>query len=482
MSKILTTILCLVLFLQGVKAQDANYWSSSYNPAGFLTPGAVIAFNRDSGVMFLNPALLAYNNKNSASISGSIYQYSRINIKNGIGTGFNLNSTSASIIPQIISATISIKGKHPFTVGYALTHNPVVGYQTTQQRDARFNVLDDSYSPGNENFLGQYKKQNSINETSGILSGGFKISDHFALGITAEGQIRKQTFDLDYSARALYNTTSLTSLPPIANAEESYLASYFNVGIKFKTGLSYDEGNNHLGLTLSSPLLHITGTANILSDNMLNNIRFVSPADTINILANSRQQKLKSKYKVPFSVGFGYAYDYGKGQLYFSTEYFTKVNEYNIITPKAQSFVRGEDEDGDGGILTPEFLKFKDARNAVINFGIGASYLLKPDVTGFLSLHTDFNYANNSLYKDDEGYATNVGYYNIYHCQVGANVKKRKFNLRAGLLLSYATTNKYVQSYNFDNPNEDNFLEGTPVNTSASHFLVGLMLAYIHNL
>jgi hypothetical protein len=476
--KIVIIFFCLVLLLQGVKAQDANYWSSSYNPAGFLTPGAVIAFNRDSGVMFLNPALLAYSNKSSASISGSIYQYGNIKIKNGVGTGLDLKSTSASIIPQMISATISLKGKHPFTVGYALTHNPVMSYEATQQRDARFNVLDDSYSPGNESFLGQFKRLNSINETSGIISGGFKASDHFAVGISAEGQLRKQSFNSDFSSRALYNTNSGgLSLPPIANAEESYLASYFHAGIKFKAGLSYDADRSHLGLTISSPLLHLTGSASILSDNVAGNIRFVG--DTLNILANSRQQKLKATYKMPLSIGFGYAYDYKNGQIYFAAEYFNKVNEYNLITPRNESFVRGDVPLDDFGSSS---LKFKDVRKSIFNFGIGASYLLQPDVTGFLSLHTDFNYADNGLYKDSDGYASNTAYYNIYHCQIGANIKKRKFNFRTGLLLSYGTTNKYMQYVNFDNPNENNTLAGDPINTKASQFSVGLMLSYIHNL
>ncbi|MDR6940800.1 hypothetical protein [Mucilaginibacter pocheonensis] len=477
MSKIFITFLCLVALLQGVKAQDANYWSSSYNPAGFLTPGAVIAFNRDSGVMFLNPALLAYSTKSSASISGSIYQYGNIKIKNGVGTGLNLKSTSASVIPQMISATITLKGKHPFTVGYALTHNPVMSYQATQQRDGRFNVLDDSYSPGNESFLGQFKRLNSINETSGIISGGFKVSDHFAAGVSAEGQLRKQSFNSDFSSRALYNTNSGgLSLPSIANAEESYLASYFHAGVRFKGGLSYDAGRSHVGLTISSPLLHVAGNANILSDIVANNIRFAS--DTLNVLANTRQEKLKATFKMPVSLGFGYAYDLKNGQIYLAAEYFNKMNEYNLITPRDESFIRGDIPD----LATSSSLKFKDARKSVFNFGIGASYLLQPDVTGFLSLHTNFSYADNSLYKDSDGHASNTAYYNIYHCQVGANLKKRKFNFRTGLLLSYGATNKYKQYINFDDPNENNVLGGNPINTNASYFSVGLMLSYIHNL
>ena len=480
MIKYLTTLLMVLLFTQALKAQDANYWSSNYNPSGFLTPGAVIAFNRDSGVMFLNPALLAYSTKNTASINASIYQYGRINVKNGAGTGLDLKSTSASIIPQMISATISLKGKHPFTLGYALTHNPVITYRANQQRDATLNVLDDSYSPGNEYFLGQYKNVNSINETSGLISGGFKASDHFAIGLSAEGLIRQQDYDYDVSSRALYNTSGLL-LPQFSNMQETYSASYYNIGIRFKGGFAYDNERHHIGLTISSPLMHVTGNGSILIDNEISDLIIPQQGDTINLLTNSRQRNLKVNYKSPLSVALGYACDYKMGQVYIVAEYFSKVGEYDIITPKNQGFIKGVDTGDD--LITPEFLKFKDARKFVINFGIGASYLLKPDLMGYLAFHTDFNYAAKNLYNpDDNGYRSNTANYNIYHCQVGTNVKKRKFNLRTGLLIAYGTTSKYLQTVNFDNPNEANYLSGDPGNTKASRLSLGVMVSYIHNL
>ncbi len=46
--------------------------------------------------------------------------------------------------------------------------------------------------------------------------------------------------------------------------------------------------------------------------------------------------------------------------------------------------------------------------------------------------------------------------------QLGANVKRRKFNLRPGLLLSYGASNKYMQAINFDNPKDTNLLVGEP--------------------
>ena len=115
----------------------------------------------------------------------------------------------------------------------------------------------------------------------------------------------------------------------------------------------------------------------------------------------------------------------------------------------------------DEAIYTPDFLRLADARKSVINFGVGVSYLLKPDLTGFLSLYTDFNNISQNAFNNDFiGTSPYTSYYDVYHCQTGINIKKRKFNFRAGLILAYGSTNKYMQTVNFDHPNEDNFLVG----------------------
>lgn len=477
MRKIIIVLFYFVIIFKTAIAQDANYWSSSYNPAGFLTPGAVVAYNRDSGVLFLNPALLANNTKNTASISGSVYQYNKIKIKNGVGTGLDLTSKNTHIIPQIVSASLFFKGEHPFTVAYALIRNPIIDYQVTQQRDARFNVLDDSYSPGDEFFLGQFKRINKIDETAGILSAGYKASKQFSIGFSAEGQVRKQTFSSDFSSRALFNVTSKELLPPFTNVEESYLATYTHVGIRFKAGAAYDAGLNHVGITVSSPLLHVGGKAGILSDLVITDLNL--DGDTISFLANARQVKLKSTFKMPLSIAFGYARDFKKGQIYFAAEYFNRIKDYNIIKPRDGNFIRG---DVPLDVSSATALQFKDGRRAIMNVGLGASYQLRAGVTGFLSVSTDFNYADSSLYKNEDGYISNTANYNIYHSQAGVNIKKRNFNFRAGLLFAYGTTKKYAQFINFDNPNENNTLVGDPVKTRANYLSAGLLLSYIHNL
>jgi hypothetical protein len=480
MLRICITVFFITLFLKQSLAQDANYWSSNYGPGGFFSPGAVIANNKDSGVMFYNPALLAYTNKNSASISANIYQYESINIKNGAGTGHNLKSTSIKIIPLMVSGTIALKLKKPFTIAYALINDPVINYLSSQRRDERFNVLNDSYSPGPEFYVGQYTAQNTITNTTGILSTGFKIAPGLAAGISFEGMIRKQNYREDFLSRAFINSSDSNSSQPIAGDDVSYQVTYTHIGLRFKAGLSYDIGRSHFGITLSSPLVGLYGTGTLVSDQLITNIKDPYSNLFYSFMANTRQTSLHPKYKMPFSVALGYSYDYGPGQIYLAAEYFSKINQYRIITPRDEYFVRPDT--GNNNVLTSALLQFKDAHKSLVNFSLGISYELRPAVMGFFSLRTNFTYADEGLYTNSSGFTANSSAWNDYHSQIGINVKKRKFNFRAGLVFTYGTTNKYLQPINFDNPNEDNILQGNPVLTKATHFSAGLMLGYIYNL
>ena len=478
MEKLLPSLF-FILVMGAAAAQDAHYWSSSYGPGGFLVPGATIARNNDSGVLFYNPALLAYNTKNAASISGSIYNFQSTKIKNGAGTGLNLNSTAESVIPGIVSNTIYLNLKNkPITVAYALINDPLINYSASQRRDAKFNVLNDSYSPGTEYFVGQYAISNSVNQTSGVLAFGKNITPKLAAGLSFTVNIRKQSSLLDYKSRALVNSGN-PNFPPIVNVSEYFQYHALNIGLGIKAGFAYDLAErHHLGLLISAPLVRLYSTADILSDNIINNLQLV-PGDTVYLLANAKQTKLKSKWKVPLSTAVGYTYDYGRGQIYVAAEYFAKVKDYNVITPRNEYFLRPDT--GNNG-QTSTLINVKDARKAIVNFALGITFPLKDAVTGFCSLRTDFNYASKNLYNTSDGYIVNTASWNLYHAQLGANFKKRKFNMRSGLLLSYGSTNAYRQGVNYDNPNESNILIGEKGLTKATRFSAGIMIAYIHNL
>jgi hypothetical protein len=203
---IILLVLFFILTVRQVPAQDANYWQSNYGPGGLLTPGATLANDNGRGFFYYNPALLAINPKSSVSLSASIYQYEWLKVKDGVGKGLDLKSRNFKINPQMVAGTIAFKKKKTFAFGYALMHNPVISYQTTQRQDKQMQVLDDSYSPGQEYYIGQFLAHNRVNHTAAIISAGVKLNRSFSVGLSAEGRIRSQDFFQDYTSRALINT------------------------------------------------------------------------------------------------------------------------------------------------------------------------------------------------------------------------------------------------------------------------------------
>lgn len=472
-------ILPLIILFTGISqfawAQDANYWSDNYGPAGFFTPGAVLANNRDSGVLFYNPALQAWTQKKAVSISGTVYQVESIKIKNGTGTGKDLKSRITSSVPQMLSGMVALGKKKPVYIGYALMHTAVFNYNVSQQQDTKLNIRDSANAPGLEYYIGQYNFQNITRETSALISTGFALTKRWAIGFMAEGQSRSQHYSETFSSRALLGN-STTSTMPLASNEGVYQVDYHHIGLRLKVGLSYEMEKHHVGLLFSSPLIHLGGRGTLLSNNAIANIHFI-PQEVVNLLASTRQTKLKSDYKVPASIALGYAYDYDKGQVYVAAEYFLKVKEYNILTPRAEGFVRPDT--GGSHSSTAALLEMREARKAIFNIGVGVSYQLKPQLVAYCSLRTDFNYATR---ETTDGFSPNTAIWDNYYCQLGLNIKRSKYNLRTGILLGYGHTGSYQQPINFDDPKESNLLTGTIGTVPATRVTAGLMIAFIHNL
>jgi hypothetical protein len=477
MTRIILPALLLVLSAAS-NAQDANYWSSTYGPGGFFSPGSTIAKNGDSGVLFYNPALLAYNTKNASNISGSIYNFQTTNFNDGAGLGLNLKATSTYILPVLASNTIYLKLKKPITVAYAIMSTPVMKFHASQRRDAMINILPDGKSPGNEFFVGQYVHANTVEETSGILAVGKPITNKLALGLTFGFTNRRQEFHHNMSINVLSNDLSTTYDQRMVSIGEYYLvhSNVWNLGIK--AGLSYElNPKNHLGLLVTLPSIHLTSRADLIVQYNISNL--VVGTEEIFMVASSKQTKLSSKWRTPLSIAGGYTLNYGKGDLYFSAEYFVPLSEYNVITPRDEYFVRPQT--GIGEYFTSSMMQLKNIHKSILNYAVGASFPLKEKVTGYLSLRTDFNYSDQRSFSNDDGYRSNTATWDIYHMQLGTNFKKRKFNLRAGLLLSYGRKSQLEQMVSFDNPTQENALEGALKKISATRMAAGLMLAYIHN-
>lgn len=475
---LLLTACCLL----PAAAQDSHYWTSNYGPGGLMTPGSTIADTKDSGVFFYNPALLAIRPKTSLEFSGSLYQLESTRIIDALGKGKDLTSISGGISPQIHSGSFELKNNERLALAYALIHTHILNDRVHQRQDARMNVLNDAYSPGPEYYLGQYSELNQISEIAGVFSAGYKLSGKLYVGASLEVPLRKRVLDIEYSGRALQNQPGGTEtlFPPLSNTESIYRVDYTQVSLRPKLGVAYNQARHHFGLLVTLPLTRLYSQGKLMSDNVVTNVRLTPTSEPVNFLASTRQEKLKTNYKMPLSIAAAYSYDYGKGNLYIAAEYFANVGEYTILMPRNEQFIRP-----DTGSLRSEtsaLLKLKDVRRAVLNVAVGVSFPIKPSVMGYVSGRTNFSYANEKAFADEDGHPAYSTNWNLFHSQIGVNVRQKKNSLRAGLLVSYGTTRTYRPEVNFDTPNESNLLLGNPVDASVRHMAVGLLLSYIHNL
>ena len=482
MLRTIFTILFIGISVHYTLAQDSNYWSSNYGPGGLMTPGASIADTKDSGVFFYNPALLAIRPKTALEFSASLYQFESNRIIDALGKGKDLKSVSGGVSPQMHSGSFELKKNEKLVLAYALIHTHILNDRVNQRQDTRMNVLNDSYSPGSEYYIGQFSEINQISEIAAVFSAGYKLSRKLSVGATLEVPIRKQSFDIEYSGRALQNlpTGSDVIFPPLTSTESVYRVDYTQVSLKPKLGLAYNQSQHHFGLMVTLPLTRIFSQGTLMSDNVVTALYLSPTSDPLNFLANTRQEKLKTNYKAPLSIAAGYSYDFGRSQIYVVAEYFAKMNDYNILTPRNEYFIRPDT--GSANSTTQALLKFKDARKAVTNAAVGVTFPVKSSVMGYVALRTDFSYADEKAFVDEDGYVSYTTNWDTYHAQIGANIRRPKFSFRPGLLLSYGTTNTYRSEVNFDTPNESNLLLGNPVAAKATHLVAGFLLSYIHNL
>lgn len=479
MKNLLLPIIFLLTY-SDVFSQDSHYWSGLFNPVGLLTPGAAIADTRDSGVLYFNPALLANNTKNTATLNGSLYKLNNIRFKNGAGEVYPLNSLNIDITPLMGSGVINLRGKRNLNLGYAIMYNPVIDFNATQQRDGMIDALDNSYSPGDEQFVGQINLQNRMNTVTGLLSGGFKLNNKWSAGLTMEAQYLTQKYQDDTNVRVIINEASTTSVLPLTAIRSTYDVSRYNIGLRFRAGIAYDDSPNHFGLTFTTPMMKLIGSGRVLSDNMISNLTIPESSPlAFNLLATTRQTGLKQQWKIPFSVGFGYARELPWGKIHLASEYFHRIRKYSILQPSPDNFFRLEE-----GIIppfNPAIVALQDARRALFNFGLGLIYRINKDVDLLSSIRTDKSAGNKDLHSALDGHSYNITNFSITHFELGTNYKRRKFNLRSGLLLSYGRTAASQKFIDFDTPNENNILTGEDSFTPATYLSVGIMFAYMHN-
>ncbi len=454
-----------------VAAQDTQYWTQQFGTRSALMGGAVVGGVKDNTAIFYNPGGMGFIDTTSVSINANLYRFENINIENALGQTKGFKSAGFTSFPVLVSGMVATRNPR-LKLGYGLVVPVDFSFKATARVDGDYAVVPDDESPGLESFIGQVAFNSRVNETSVGLAIGYRLGQHFSIGLTNLFSLHSQSFTKASLSRFYLNTTDrrLVSSDVIQNF--SYNSFRYNA----RLGLTWLSKNVSIGLVATSPGLRMFGKGVVAVDITANDIKY--NGNRIDLLANDRQGKLKADFKSPFMVAAGINIRFHRSEIGVATQYNAAQDVYDVLQAKPAAFVRPPEIYPNLG--SDEFMRVKGGAKAVWNVSVGYEYLLSDVVTLNASVRSDRSYFDKDVLAT-RGIKPTISTWDIYHFVGGATLRSRRSTLSLGVLIGSGKDNNREQEGNLSTPSEDNFLSGSTTITQATYHSIGLLIGFTFN-
>lgn len=381
-----------------------------------LLSGSAIGGVDDLGAVFYNPGRLAVIANSAFLLSASVYESNTITVSDAFGAGKSVRNSTIKGVPTLAAGTFKIKWlpKHHFA--YSIL--------TRQSADLSFGFRGEktgdliSGIPGNETFGAEASFRQNANEQWIGLTWSYAVSPKVSVGATMNYSNNNQTRGSTIDMQAMSVQDSSVS---IYRYNRAY--SYKQSSLVWKAGLAVDLGKWQLGLTVTTPMVKLSGSGSYTYEEFYSKVPGLPKKDGY---SSSYQSGIDSEYRSPFSVGMGASRKIGKNTIHFGAEWFNGVPKYKIM----ESAPHISQSSGD----TIRF-QLTDQIKSVMNAGIGAEIYVSEKVSGFASFSTDFTTASDDVTRfaarKDE--ASNSGWnVDFYHFGGGIMLKLKGADMTLG--------------------------------------------------
>ena len=400
---------------------DAHYWTHQYGAKGLLLNGAVVASPSGETSIFYNPGSMGMDENLGFAFSFVTPTYSDLRTRNLLGNGNVIIDNSAGLSPGFLGVRFRPFTSKLLTVGISqfrrfrtdISHSDRVVSQVNNLSELVFRADLDYNRRLAEQWVG--------------LGLALNIDDIIGIGISQFTVWHNQNTDID-----LKKEIQLSDDPSSVFQSSRYESEYgFNLhsGFITKLGFSYKSSVISLGLTYTSPaygFIRRIGNYN-LENHIIDNVneKFSS--------TSNREEIRDITYKTPHSFAIGVDFHHNKTDISITTEYFTGIDEYQIINALDDSF--------DGLSQVPSEIPFlvESANEAVLNLAIGLQKEASEKTTWVFGFRTDFNQNTSLNINGNPGSYGQVG--DVYHLSGGTmlNFKQSKFSCGIDLGVSRRT-------------------------------------------
>lgn len=467
----LRLLLAVSIFACTLSAQDNHYWTHQFGTRASLMGGAVIGGVSDTSAVYYNPARLGWIDNDSLKVSADGYQLALLTIQDGAGKDQNLSSTQGDIVPLAASGVFTFPEPR-MALGFHILARQYSDFSVSMRREALQNVIDDTRSPGDEDFIGSFSFKSETEEYWAGLGFGWAPFEWLSIGITHFGALRFETQNLDITTRAVSGSGQTFGADNIAGWD------WWNVRMLWKAGVALEFGRLRMGVTLTTHSVNLFGGATVRRQISVDDLDIDGDGTSDQFEANDRRDT-GTQFRSPWSIASGVDYDFGPVVLAVAWEWFLPVGRYAAAKPEGdKAFIRG----GFSTENSKDLLTIYDGRRGALNVAIGLETEFSADWSGFWSMRRDAS-ADYLGHGDDLHFG--ISTWDLFHFATGIAYTTRqddgtpKHELMVGLQFAIGA-DRTEQPINFDNPQETRLLTGTTRGTDISYFAISLIVGYTY--
>ncbi|MBP6680343.1 MAG: hypothetical protein KA166_04080 [Saprospiraceae bacterium] len=469
-------VISLLFITLSIQAQDNHYSWMQYGSRNSILNNANLSRFEDQSAVVINPATLSKATQSSFNFNTNAVSFTNINFEDGLGKGFAIKNSSFNLLPSMAAGVIKSKKKESdLVLGYALysSNNDLLNF--SDRVESRLDLINETESPGDENYLAQYNLNTKVDEISVVAGAGWSINKHMSLGISQTFIYRTQEYGEKFSAYAIPDKDAGASVDLTGTNYDFYM-SFYKAMTYTKVGLTGTFGTWDLGLVVSAPSLGLIGSGYILADLSLNNVRINEDLSVPrkNYLANGEFDKLKVTYKYPMNASFGVSRLFGNVRLYGGLSWYGTVKEYNILDPGDAAFIQPPSDDN--VLYTNTLLTVWSVNQTVINGSLAADWIIREDYHLLFSFRSDAHYS--SFEKERDGFNPAIKQWDNYHLTFGTQRDFGHSKWVVGIRYDYAKRDDYPQPISFTDPSEDNFFRGESATGTVNATGLQLLLSY----
>jgi hypothetical protein len=405
----LTIALACVALLPATpaRAQDSHWWTNQYGNRARLLGGAVIGSSRDLSAVYYNPGGLAVVDEPDALLTGYVFELDNIKYSDVLLEGTELSSTRFDAVAGLIA------GQLPFS--FLGDNRLAYSYLTRHNLEYRFNkggVLPEVSNPelsevGAVSVGLQYETR--LREYWGGITWSTPF-DRYGIGISLFVANRSQRLRYGTSLTGAVEDGSVSTL----NSSRSY--DYYDWRLLSKIGVSTSFDRWNVGLTITTPSLHLFGSGDISYET----VGIFPEYETV---TTSFQDGLSTGYASSWAVGTGGEYIGDGWKAHIALEWFNRVD----VTVLDAEPIRSQTDSA--VVVDPDVT---NVMKSLVNVAFGYEHTFSDTYSGYATFYTDWTGS-----EIDDGAVTTTTPWDLWTFGAGAIFSIGRSEFTTGLTYKF---------------------------------------------